>query len=736
MNFSLRFSMSLKETRRWLAAVLAIAMIMTSATGVVNAAEDTVTGIEFTYDASDYNSSTSSLEVFVEDDKVNLSVFASISGSSSKKDITTEATWKSSNTAYVKVEKGVLTGVGKGTATISATYKGFTISIKAASDYVYDSITLMQNGVTAPVSKDIEIGQPLSFTLNGTKGSVTDLAVTTEAVWTTSNAAVATVDEGVITLIGVGSAVISAKLKGKSDTITLNVTSPYKSITIDNAASGNLVELDIGYDDKVLTASVAPKTGGTEPVTDVAKWVSANEKIATVKKGVVSAVSAGKTTITVSYKGASTTVDVVVRTAFQSIKLSPEKEYHMLLQDSPIQIKAEVLNNSNVTSDVTSQAEWTSSNVVVATVSAGKVTPKSVGTTKITASHKGVSRSIDITVYPSVNELSVESETIDGFKGISGDLPTVTATTFDGTKVDVSKIVTWTSADEKIAIIKDGKWTAKELGESTLTASVQGHKLEVKLIVHVKPLKLIADVKDLSIILGKETPFPSVTVINEDGEEEDVSSKIKWKTTSEDIILKDTTMKGLDVASLTLTATYLTKSVSVRVKVEEEIVKLVVDPVSVELYPGRTKSVKVTGYYKSGKQVSLGSKMNWEVGNPSIATVSSTSVKAIAVGTTKITGSYQGKTVVVPIVVVQKLKSLLLSSKSVQLSAGGTYTAKLQANFTTGDPANVTESAVWTSSKASVATVVDGKIVAVSKGTASIKATYAGKSVTIRVTVK
>ncbi|MDQ8734049.1 Ig-like domain-containing protein [Paenibacillus sp. LHD-38] len=716
--------------------MLAIAMIMTSATGVVNAAEDTVTGIEFTYDASDYNSSTSSLEVFVEDDKVNLSVFASISGSSSKRDITMEATWKSSNTAYVKAEKGVLTGVGKGTATISATYKGFTISIKAASDYVYDSITLMQNGTAAPVSKDIEIGQPLAFTLNGTKGSVTDLAVTTEAVWTTSNAAVATVDEGVITLIGVGSAVISAKLKGKSDTVTLNVTSPYKSITIDNAASGNLVELDIGYDDKVLTASAAPKTGGTEPVTDVAKWVSANEKIATVKKGLVSAVSAGKTTITVSYKGVSTSVDVVVRTAFQSIKLSPEKEYHMLLQDSPIQIKAEVLNNSNVTSDMTSQAEWTSSNVVVATVSAGKVTPKSVGTTKITASHKGVSRSIDITVYPSVNELSVESETIDGFKGISGDLPAVTATTFDGTKVDVSKIVTWTSADEKIAIIKDGKWTAKELGESTLTASVQGHKVGVKLIVHVKPLKLIAEVKDLSIILGKETAFPSVTVINEDGEEEDVSSKIQWKTTSEDIILKDTTMKGLDVASLTLSATYLTKSVSVRVKVEEEIVKLVVDPVSIELYPGRTKSVKVTGYYKSGKQVSLGSKMNWEVGNPGIATVSSTSVKAVAVGTTKITGTYQGKTVVVPIVVVQKLKSLLLSSKSVQLSAGGTYSAKLQANFTTGDPADVTESAVWTSSKASVATVQDGKIVTVSKGTASIKATYAGKSVTIRVTVK
>lgn len=252
----------------------------------------------------------------------------------------------------------------------------------------------------------------------------------------------------------------------------------------------------------------------------------------------------------------------------------------------------------------------------------------------------------------------------------------------------------------------------------------------------MKPLKLLADVKDVSIILGKETPLPTVTVINEDGEEEDVSSRVKWKTTSDNIVLKETTMKGLEVSSITLTATYLTKSVTVRVKIEEEIVKLVVEPATVEIYPGKSKSVKVTGYYKSGKQVSLGSKMNWESGNPSIATVSSTSVKGAAVGTTKITGSYQGNTVIVPIVVSQKLKSLLLSTKSVQLSKGGVYDAKLQANYTTGNPANVTGAAVWTSSKASVATVVSGKIVAIGKGTASIKATYAGKTVTIRVTVK
>ncbi|WP_036717251.1 Ig-like domain-containing protein [Paenibacillus harenae] len=725
----------LRRTNKWTAAFLVVAIVFSSMAGMAYAAEETVTGIEFDYDLSDYNNSTSSLKMFVEDDKVNISVLANVSGSSQQKDVSTEAVWKSSNTSYVKVDKGVLTGVGKGTATISATYKGFTATIKASSDYVYDSVTLMQNNAMAPTSIDVELGQSLTLQLDGTKADLSK-GVTTDAVWSTSNSSVATVGEGTVTLVGTGTATITAKLKGKSDSIQLKVTSPYKSIAIDSGLAGKLLELDLGYDDKTLTASVISKTGETIQVANTAKWVSGNEKVVTVDKGIVTAVGAGKTTLTVSLLGVSASIDVVVRTAYQSIRLSPEKEYHLLLQDDALLIKAEVLTNSNEVEPITDTATWTSSNVVVATVDKGVVKPRAVGTTKITASYKGVSRSIDITVYPSVSELSVETDTIDGFAGISGDLPKVTATAFDGTEFDVTKLVAWTSEDEKIADVKDGKWTAHAIGESILTAAVQGIEAEITLTVHTKPLKLITDVQELSVVLGKETAYPAVTVINEDGEEENVSDRVTWKSTSDNIVLKADSFKGIEASSVTLTATYLTKTVSVKVKIEEEIVKLEVEPQAVELTPGKSKSVKITGYYKSGKKVSLNTKMNWESGNTNIATVRSSSVKALAVGTTKIAGSYQGKTVIIPIVVTPKLKSLTLSSKSVQLAPGATYTAKLQANFTTVSPADVTGEAAWTTSKASVATVVNGKITAVGKGTASVKAVYNGKSVTIRVTVK
>lgn len=734
MNLSLRWNMSLKDTRRWLAAVLAFVLIMTSLSGIAHAAEDTVTGIDFKYDSSDYVDGK--LAVFVEDDKVDIALFASISGSSSQKDVTLEATWKSSNTANVKVDKGVLTGVGKGTATISATYKGYTTTITAISGYIYEEITLIQGSTNAPETLDIELGQLLKFTLDGKKSSTESINVTNEAVWTTSSSSVATVDDGEITLVGTGTATITAKLKGKSDSIKLTVTSPYKSITI---SPNKLLELDIGYDDAKLTATVEAKTGVISTVTDVVKWTSGNTQVATVDKGVVSAVGTGKTTITASYMGVTTSIDVVVRTAFQSIKLSPDKEIHLQLHDADTTIEASVLDNTSATPfPITSHADtvWKSSNVIVATVENGSVSPKAVGSTKISVSYKGLSRSVDVTVYPRIFKLTAEAEKLDGFIDSTDTLPKITATTFDGEQVDVTKLVEWTSEDPEIVKIENGKYVAKAIGETTLTAKAQDYTVEIPFVVHVKPLKLIADTKEMSVILGQEVPLPSVTVINVDGEEVNVTTDVVWKSSSDNMLLKATTMKGLEASTVTLTATYLKKTVTVRVKIEEEIVKFVVEPTSLQLYPGQSKSVKVTGYYKSGSKISLSSKMNWVVSSSTLATVRSSSIKALAVGTGKITGSYQGKTIEIPIVVSPKLKSLVLSEKSAKLGVGAAFTVKLQAVYTTGSPIDATTSAVWTSSKSSVATVKDGKITAVSKGSASIKATFAGKTVTFRVTVK
>lgn len=53
--------------------------------------------------------------------------------------------------------------------------------------------------------------------------------------------------------------------------------------------------------------------------------------------------------------------------------------------------------------------------------------------------------------------------------------------------MDVSKLVKWTVADDEIAELMDGVWTAKQLGETTFTGTVQDLKVTVKLVAHLNP---------------------------------------------------------------------------------------------------------------------------------------------------------------------------------------------------------------------------------------------------------
>lgn len=87
----------------------------------------------------------------------------------------------------------------------------------------------------------VVITKPTSFTGTIEKGSsaTVSAAVTysngttsADAEWTSSNTAVATVANGVITAAGAGTAVITASKGGKSDTVTVTVTVPSTAITI------------------------------------------------------------------------------------------------------------------------------------------------------------------------------------------------------------------------------------------------------------------------------------------------------------------------------------------------------------------------------------------------------------------------------------------------------------------------------------------------------------------------
>ncbi|WP_219834426.1 Ig-like domain-containing protein [Paenibacillus sp. R14(2021)] len=713
--------------RPWLTVMLAVVLTFSSFAGLAYA-DEVVTGISF-------DNAPSPATLNIGDDDLQLEVNASIQGSSSLKDVTTDVTWTTSNSSVVKVAAGLLTGIAKGSATITASYKGYKITLPVSVTYMYDSVTIKDNGTSVSDTLKVNLGDELDFDLIASKSGAADTNVTEEAVWTSSNTNVATIDDGEVTLVAVGDTTITAKYKGRTDSVKLSASSPYKSLTI---APNTLMEFKVGDPSRTLKASAEDTAGDIDDVSTNASWISADAKVATVDKGVVTPVGTGTTTITASYLGVSGSVTVVVRPAFEAMRITPKEDLHLMINGSDVALKVEVMNGINTPDDVTALATWTSSNVYAATVSdSGVVSPKGIGSTVIKATYKGTSQQVNVTVYPTISgTLTAAKDTLDAFPDDKITLPKVTAQSISDETIDVSDLAVWESSDKEILDKVDGKWTAKKIGKAVLTATILSKTVTITVNVHEKPLLLTADQTNLSIVIGKETKLPVLTMTYESGSEEDVTSLVTWKSSSSNLIVKAPNIRGLQASTATLTATYLGKSTTVRVTIEEEITKLTAESTTLTISPLRSYTLKVTGTYKSGKTIALGTKMNWEINPDSLASIKGSSLKALKEGTGTLTGTYQGKTITFTVNVVAKVKKLTSASKSLTLAPEAKVAVTVTAEYEGGRVTDVTKAADWTTGNSKVATVVDGVITGVAKGSTVIRAKLEGKTVSIRVSVK
>ena len=144
-------------------------------------------------------------------------------------------------------------------------------------------------------SLTLDVNESETLTATITPGNATNKTVT----WDSSAPGVATVDtSGKVTAVAQGSTTITATAadgSGKSATCTVTVneaeTVPVESVSLDKS---NLELTEGGTD--TLTATITPSNASNKSVT----WSSDNESVATVTNGVVTAVTPGIATITVT----------------------------------------------------------------------------------------------------------------------------------------------------------------------------------------------------------------------------------------------------------------------------------------------------------------------------------------------------------------------------------------------------------------------------------------------------
>ena len=144
---------------------------------------------------------------------------------------------------------------------------------------------------------------------------------------------------------------------------------------------------------------------------------------------------------------------------------------------------------------------WSSTNSSVATVSGGKVTAKSEGTTTITATaHNGKSVSCIVTVNepaPEVIEVTSVSLNKTSLTLEIGESETLTATVLPSNATD--KSVTWTSSAQTVVTVEDGKVTTIESGTATITATTSNGKTASCMITVIEPAPEVIEVTSVSL---------------------------------------------------------------------------------------------------------------------------------------------------------------------------------------------------------------------------------------------
>ena len=146
---------------------------------------------------------------------------------------------------------------------------------------------------------------------------------------------------------------------------------------------------------------------------------------------------------------------------------------------------------------------WSSSSNAVATIKDGVVTAVKEGSATITAKAGGKTAVCEVKVnakFVAVTSITLDQTSLDLKEG---ETATLTATVKPDNATD--KAVAWTSSNDKVATVKDGKVTAVKEGTATITATAGDKTATCKVTVEknfVEVTSITLDKTTLTVTAG------------------------------------------------------------------------------------------------------------------------------------------------------------------------------------------------------------------------------------------
>jgi uncharacterized protein YjdB len=332
----------------------------------------------------------------------------------------------------------------------------------------------------SPASQTIAVGTTLDFSALGRFSDGTFQDITGDATWSSDNTAVATVDvNATATAVSPGTANIIATFNGVTGSAPLTVsTATITSISVTPSTAEMAPNTMLSC---VATATLSD--GTTQVITDNVTWSSSDPAVASVDNaGNVSAVAGGSATISAQF-GAVTGTSAIVVNQLTAIQVSPSTA--SIPAQTGVAFTALGTFADGKTQDLTDFAFWTSSAPSVATVFTGNATGLTPGTSTIVALFNGQAGTAQLTVTGAkASSMVILPPAVALEQGGSTKFRAM-ATFSDGTTMDVTPWVTWTSTEPGVATLTStGVARSTGSGSTAVTATMKDVSGTAVLSVH------------------------------------------------------------------------------------------------------------------------------------------------------------------------------------------------------------------------------------------------------------
>lgn len=413
--------------------------------------------------------------------------------------------------------------------------------------------------------------------------------------------------------------VYEIKIKGSADELS---SSQIFSLTVHslNILTVTLSQSDLRVGESAsATALGIYSNGWLRPMTSLVTWTSSQPAIASITDSSLSAIALGNTLVTASFDSLSAGANLNVKSAtlssIQINQLSPT-----IPLNGSIALKATGFYDDGSSADITNLANWTSSNLAVATISlkSGVASAQSEGSTLVTLDFAGLShqRTLTVTAF-SVDSIAITPLNPTGIIGLGTQLY-ATAFLSNGSTQDVTASVEWSSATPLVATVNSaGRVSSISTGTTLMSAQLGALSTQANFTVSTLSISSIAITSlGSTLSVGFQQRAKAIATLS-NGATIDVSEDVIWSTLDGTLLsVQNTTPKGRVTAlsagstnvRIQLGALQATQLVDVTTTT---LTSINLNPTSTFLWQGEVKPIKAIGVFSDASTLDITSQVTW-----------------------------------------------------------------------------------------------------------------------------